>query len=127
MEDLIFDLDLLDLPLKNGKYTWSNRRLGAGYIATMLDRFLVSASFLLRDLNPASFTFPSVVSDHKPVSLVLATSINLGPIPFYFNSSWIQEEKSMGLVKNTWGLACTGSPSYIWESKLRKVCSELKV
>ena len=30
MEDLIYELDLLYPPLKNGKYTWSNRRLGVG-------------------------------------------------------------------------------------------------
>ena len=126
MEDLIFELDLLDLTLKNGKYTWSNRRTGAGYIAARLGHFLVSASFLLRDLNPASFTFPSAVLDHKLISLLLATSINLGPIPFCFNSSWLKEEKSMDIVKDAWRLACTGSPSYIWESKLRKVRYELK-
>ena len=26
MEDLMADLDMLDIPLKNEKYTWSNRR-----------------------------------------------------------------------------------------------------
>ena len=28
MEDLISMLDLIDMPLKNGKYTWNNRRMG---------------------------------------------------------------------------------------------------
>ena len=126
MEDLISDLDLIDLPLKNGKYTWSNRRLGASCIAAKLDRFLVSASFLLRDITLTSFTLPSSVSEHKLISLVLSTPKNLGPIPFKFNSSWIQEEKSMGIVNNVWGLACTDSPSYIWERKLRNVHCELK-
>ena len=28
IEDLMVDLDLLDPPLKNGKYTWSNKRTG---------------------------------------------------------------------------------------------------
>ena len=28
MEDLISDLDLINTPLKNGKYTWNNRRMG---------------------------------------------------------------------------------------------------
>ena len=32
MEDLISDMDLLDIPLKNGKYTWSNIRPGVGHI-----------------------------------------------------------------------------------------------
>ena len=101
--------------------------MGAGYIAARLDRFLVSASFLLRDPMLTYFTLPSMVSDHKSISLVLSTPENLTPVPFRFNSSSIQEEKATGIVKNVWGLACTGSPSYIWESKLRNVRTELKL
>ena len=81
-EDLISELDLLDPPLKNGKYTWSNRRLGVGYIASRLDRFMVSTSFLQKDLILASFALPSTSSDHKLISLVLSTSANLGPFTF---------------------------------------------
>ena len=102
IEDLISELDLLDLTLKNGKYTWSNKRMGAGYIATRLDRFLVSATFLIRDLNPDSFTFPLAVSNHKTISLVLATYVNLGPIPFPFNASWMRDEKAMAIVREAW-------------------------
>ena len=36
MEELIYELDLLDPPLKKGKYTWNNRRLVVGYIAAGL-------------------------------------------------------------------------------------------
>ena len=32
----------------------------------------------------------------------------------------------MDIVKDAWRLDYIGSPSYIWESKLRKVCYELK-
>ena len=74
MEDLISELDLLDPQLKNGKYTWNNRRLGVGYIVARLDRFLVSTSFLQKDLVHVSFALPSVVSDHKTISLTLSTS-----------------------------------------------------
>ena len=126
MEDLIYELDLLDLPLKNGKYTWSNRRLGAGYIAARIDHFLVSASFLQKDIILASFALPSMSSDHKSISLVLSTSLNLGPIPFRFNSSCLREEKSMGIIKNAWRLACDGSPRFISENKLRNVRNEMK-
>ena len=126
MEDLIFELDLLDPPLKNIKFTWSNRRLGVGYIAARLDRFLVSTSFLQKYIIPTSFALLSAASDHKSISLVLSTSTNLGPIPFCFNSSFLHEEKVMGLIKNAWILSCVGSPSFIWENKLRNVRYELK-
>ena len=32
----------------------------------------------------------------------------------------------MDIIKNAWNLQCQGSPSYIWESKLRCVRSVLK-
>ena len=126
MEDIIIELYLLDIPLKNGKYTWNNRRTRARFIAARLDRFLVSVTFLLRDLIHASFALPSVVPDHKPISLVLASSINLDPIPFRFNVSWLQEEKAMIIIRDAWRTEILGSPSFIWESKLRRVRSELK-
>ena len=126
MEDLIFELDLLDPPLKNGKYTWSNRMMSVGYIADRLDYFLVRTSFLQKYIILTSFALPSAASDHKHISLVLSTSANLGPIPFWFNSSWLHEEKVMGLIKNAWSWTCIGSPSFFWESKLRKVHYELK-
>ena len=46
MEDLMTDMDLLDIPLRNKKYTWSNIRVRIGHIVARLDRFLVSSSFL---------------------------------------------------------------------------------
>ena len=73
--------------------------MGVGYIATRIDCFLVSDTFLIRDLMLTSFTLPSTVSDHKPIALVLSNPENLGPIPFRFNSSLIQKEKAMGIVK----------------------------
>ena len=46
MEDLIADLDLLDISLRNMKYTWSNKRVEIRHVATRLDRFLVSSTLL---------------------------------------------------------------------------------
>ena len=71
MEDLISDLDLLDTPLRNEKYTWSNIRARVGHVAVRLDRVLVSSAFLKKYLLLASFTLPLAVSDHKPVALTL--------------------------------------------------------
>lgn len=41
VEDLMQDWDLLDIPSKNGKYTWSNKRICPGHIAARFDRCLV--------------------------------------------------------------------------------------
>ena len=85
MEDLMADLDLLDIPLRNGKYTWSNKRTGIGHVVERLDKFLVSSTFLQKDLLPTSLALPSAVLDHKPLALILSSPTNLEPIPFRFN------------------------------------------
>ena len=64
------DLDLLDIPLRNMKYTLSNKRTGIVHVATRLDKYLVSSTFLQKDLLPTSLALPSVISDHKPIALI---------------------------------------------------------
>lgn len=41
MEDCISNWDLLDILLKKGRYTWTNRRVEKNHIAAHLDRILV--------------------------------------------------------------------------------------
>jgi exonuclease III len=82
VEDLISDWELEDITPTNGKFTWSNRRLGPGHIAARLDRFLVQSSFLSLGLIATSKVLPHSTSDHKPVSLSLFPPSTLGPLPF---------------------------------------------
>lgn len=126
LEDLLVDLDLIDIPLKNAKYTWNNRRCGAGHIAARIDRFLVCSAFFQSDLLINSYSIPCASSDHNPIGLSIAPPENLGPIPFRFNHLWINTPGFLDIVKNTWNKNFPGSPSFIWESKLRVVKIELK-
>eukprot|EP00253_Pinus_taeda_P009309 PITA_09309 len=95
VEDLMQDRDLIDIKPTTGKYTWSNKRAGPGHIAARLDRFLVQSSFLLLGLEAKSHILHSNTSDHKPISLELLTTKDLGPIPFRFSSLWIKEVNFM--------------------------------
>ena len=82
MEDLMANIDLLDAPLKNKKYTWNNKKRGPGHIASRLDRFIIISSLLQKDMLLVSLALPSTTSDHKPISLFLSPFENLGPITF---------------------------------------------
>ena len=62
-------LELADIGPSNGKYTWTNKRIGPRHIAAMLDRFLVQESFLLLGLNPSSRILTFGGSVHKPIFL----------------------------------------------------------
>lgn len=126
VEDLMSTWELEDIKPVKGKYTWSNKRVGPGHIATRLDRFLVQSSFLVLGLNPDSTILPHSVSDHKPISLSRTTDNNLGPIPFRFNPRWIQEKSYPALVAKIWNGTVIGSPFFVWEEKLRRLKKSFK-
>ena len=113
LEDLMAELDLLDPTPKNGKYTWNNKRTGPCHIAARLDRFLVSTSFLQKDLFPSSFIISSATSDHKPITLLLTPPTNLGPIPFRFNSLWLNSANTLEIIHAAWNSSYQGLPSFI--------------
>ena len=106
------DLDMLDIRLRKGKYTWSNRRVRIGNVATRLDK--VGSSFLQKDLLPTFYAFPSAVSDHKPLALILSLPVNIGPISFRFNLIWLHDVKIMDLIQREWNTHLLGSLGYIW-------------
>ena len=58
VDELILDWDLSDVILSKGKFTWTNKRLGLGNIASKLDRFLIQDSFNLLGLNSSSKILP---------------------------------------------------------------------
>ena len=115
---------MLDIRLRKGKYTWSNRRVRIGNVATRLDK--VGSSFLQKDLLPTFYAFPSAVSDHKPLALILSLPVNIGPISFRFNLIWLHDVKIMELIQRKQNTHHFRSPSYIWESKLRAMKVALK-
>jgi exonuclease III len=82
MDDLISDLDLFDVPPSKGLYTWNNRRAGPGHIATRLDHFLISNSFLAFPDTTSSTILLWAGSDHHPISLAFESQKKLGSYSF---------------------------------------------
>jgi hypothetical protein len=109
-----------------GKYTWNNRRVGLNHIASHLDHFLINNNFLLSPFVISSLILPFDVSDHKPISLSFLSPQNFGPLPFHFNQLWLDNPTISSLVSNAWTTSFSGSPNFIWESKLKEVKYSLK-
>jgi hypothetical protein len=126
VEDLIADWELEDIPPTNGKFTWSNKRVGPGHIAARLDRFLLQSSFLTLGLRASSKLLPHYTSDHKPIALSIRPSAALGPIPFKFSPLWPAQSDFFSLVQLSWKTPVTGSPFFVWEEKLRRLKAALK-
>lgn len=106
---------MIDIKPSLGKYTWSNKRLGPGHIATRLDHFYVQSTFLLLGLESRMHILPCSVSNHRPIKLDLLAHMNEGPIPFKFSPLWVKEQSFMQLVKDTWKQPVNGSAFFVWE------------
>eukprot|EP00253_Pinus_taeda_P010215 PITA_10215 len=96
LETMIQLFNLIDIPLSNGKYTWTNKRVGSHNIKERLDRFLIQEG------------------------------TNLGPLPFKYNKHWDNYEEFSILVQNQWAKEILGSPHYVWETKLKHLRSAIK-
>jgi exonuclease III len=126
VEDIMQSWDLLDFNPIQGIYTWSNNRVGADHIAARLDRFLVQSSIMMNKKIIITKILPKLSSDHKPIQLLLEDEEELGPIPFRFSPLWIDRDDFLETVKSAWAKTFSGSPSYIWEQKLKATKQALK-
>lgn len=66
------------------------------------------------------------ISDHKPVALDLDKVENMGPLPFKYNRAWDSSEDFRNLIKDTCANEITGSPHFIWETKLKLLWIAIK-
>eukprot|EP00253_Pinus_taeda_P024453 PITA_24453 len=124
---LIQRWDLVDLKPVRGKFTWTNNRTGDNHIAARLDRFLITSSLMMDNRIAFSKILPKLTSDHKPILFCLKEEEDLGPLPFRFSPLWAGKDGFMDTVQSAWQMDVNGSPSYVWEQKLKKVKSALKL
>ncbi|KAJ9707046.1 hypothetical protein PVL29_002163 [Vitis rotundifolia] len=98
-DSFIRECELLDPPLRNASFTWSN--LQESPVCKRLDRFLYSNEW--GQLFPQSLqeALPRRTSDHWPI--VLDTNpFKWGPTPFRFENMWLQHPSFKENFKNWW-------------------------
>ena len=117
---------LMDMPPSNGKYTWSNKRLGKNNIKERLDRILIQDKIATNYSNIKSRIIHNIASDHKPMVISLGNMENLGPTPFRYSPIWNESGEAKKVIAVVWTNQIIGSPSYVWESKLKALRKELK-
>lgn len=64
--DFISNCKLIDIIPKNGRFTWTNRRLNFSKIFERLDRFLVGEWWMNANFSLESNIIPQIGSDHFP-------------------------------------------------------------
>lgn len=95
--EIIEDLEVIDLPLIGGSFTWCgglNNRL-----ASRLDHFLVSEDWENQFSGLLQSILPKPVSNHGPI-LLDCGGIKKGKAPFKFENMWLKVEGFRELVRS---------------------------
>lgn len=123
---MILQRDLVDFKPVKGKYTCTNDKIGENHVAARLDKFLISNSIMMGKRIVINKILPKLTSDHKLVLLFLKDEEYLGPLPFRFSPLWAEREGFLEIVQTTWKTEVSGSPSYVWEKKIKNEKKALK-
>ena len=94
--DVIEDLQLKDLSLIRGPFTWSGAVNNQSF--SRLDRFLVNEEWDCRFNGSRQCVLPKPVSDHFPI-LFEGGGLRRGPSIFKFENMWLKVEGFKDLVK----------------------------
>ncbi|KAG2671254.1 hypothetical protein I3760_14G124900 [Carya illinoinensis] len=120
--DCIFDLNLVDLPLVGGPFTWSNNQT-----YSRLDRFLISPDWECHYPEVSQKRLPRLCSDHFPI-LLDGGGIQGGRRSFKFENMWLKSEGFVDKVRHWWSsYQFHGTPSFILAGKLKVLKNDLKL
>ena len=119
------ELELLDLPMQGGAFTWSGGRNNQSW--ARLDRFLVSQQWLDMFNGVAQCRLHRPTSDHFPI-LLMDGRMRRGPTPFRFKNMWLKVDDFKGLLRGWWqGIEVRGRASFRLASKLKMLKQKIKV
>ena len=121
---VIGDLELKDLPMVGGPFTWIGR-VNNQYFSR-LDCFLVNEGWDSHFGDARQFVLPRPMSDHFSLLLNVG-DLRKGPSPFRFENMWLKVEGVKDLLKHWWEEGSfSGSPSFILAEKLKFMKAKLK-
>ncbi|RVW55331.1 Transposon TX1 uncharacterized 149 kDa protein [Vitis vinifera] len=118
------ELELMDLPMQGGAFTWSGGRNNQAW--ARLDRFLVTQQWLEMFSGVAQCRLQRPTSDHFPI-LLMGGGLRRGPTPFRFENMWLKVDGFKGLLREWWqGIEVRGRASFRLASKLKLLKLRIK-
>lgn len=120
---IVTEFALIDLPLQNTHFTWSNFRSNAACIK--IDRVFFSCPRLEKFPAAALKGLPRPISDRYP--LLDTDRMKDGPSPFRYENMWMQHKSFKIVVKSM----CDQAPQGTWagirlQHKLKYLKNRLK-
>ena len=127
--EFVEDLNLIDLPLEGGSYTWS--RGSNRPSMSRIDRVLVSHDWEEQYLDVTQRILPRLVSDHFPI-LVEVGGMARGKSPFRFENMWLKMDGFIDRVQswcNRHSFSGTSSfvLAFLMQSLVRELWRDLKL
>ncbi|KAJ6422910.1 hypothetical protein OIU84_023947 [Salix udensis] len=117
---------LIPLPYKGMKYTWSNGQPGHRNIQEKLD-WALGNSRVLQDWPDTITTFlPRSISDHCAIILQLNKSQTVRPSQFKFINAWTSRDDYLPIISSAWQMDTQGNPIRRLLTKLQRVKAVLK-
>ncbi|XP_026378701.1 uncharacterized protein LOC113273153 [Papaver somniferum] len=123
--DFIIFHELIDLPLKGSRFTWTSGEDNP--ILCRLDRFLITPDFEQKFPLSTQTALSRPISDHLP--LILDTvDASLGPSPFRFEAMWFLVPGFLEKFQAWWNsLTFSRSPSStLWLEEMKRLNEEQK-
>ena len=123
-DELIREMGLVDPPLRNARFTWSNFREQP--VCCRFDRFLFSVEWGILFPHTRQEVEVRAVSDNNPIILD-SSPPKWGPSPFRFENMWL-EHKEFDKAFETWWKECMvqGWEGYKFLSRLKIIKTLVK-
>jgi len=96
--DFIENLELFDVLLIGGKYTWYKPN---GKAKSRIDMILISLEWMEHGPKCKQYVKARQVFDHCALILKM-TSIDWGPKPFRYHNAWNNVVRFKGMIKERW-------------------------
>jgi hypothetical protein len=122
--DFIEDLNLVDLSLNGGCYTWSSG--SANPSMSWIDRVLVTPEWEEQYPNVVQKLMPRPLSDHSAI-LLEAGGMVRGKSSFKFENMWLKVPDFLDKVWGWWSsYSNVGTPNFVLAQKLKALKGDLK-